>query len=321
MFTPTQRLLLAELRECARRTGTAAYLVGGIVRDLLLGHDLTDRDIDVILQGNALEIAPRWAEMLGCAHTLHRPFFTAKLSGLLRYPGIEEVDLASARSEVYPTPGVLPEVTLADINADLQRRDFSINAMALPLGIAEEIGSVGTNQGELVARFCLDPYGGKRDLDCRVVRILHPKSFMDDPTRLFRGCRYVTRIGGAFELETRAQAEAAVRNGALHTISRQRIFNELLRCCAEREVTPVFEALGHLGIFTSAGMATRATEAEVPRLLGRLVETGVRDAKLLLEKLLSFLYHSGSDEQRAVFFDRTNIPKSMRRAIIGVRAR
>ncbi len=181
-----RRALLACVRRNAEATNLPVYLVGGFVRDLLLG--LAPDDFDFVVEGDAPALARAVAHELGGEVTVHAPFGTATWSG----PEGLAIDFAAARTETYPQPAALPVVTPgAPIAADLRRRDFTINAMALRVD--------GAHFGEL-----LDPHDGQSDLAARIVRVLHPGSFLDDPTRLFRAARYEQRLGFSLAPETLA---------------------------------------------------------------------------------------------------------------------
>ncbi len=192
---------LEAVREAAE---DPVYLVGGAVRDLLLGHPRAD--VDLVVEGDATALAAR----LGGASAEHDRFGTVKVE-------VEghEVDIATARTETYPEPGALPEVTpAASVEADLDRRDFTINAMAIPLS------------GE--ARL-IDPHGGREDLERRLLRVLHGGSFADDPTRAVRAARYASRFGFTLEPET----DRLLRQADLATVSADRRRAELERLAAE----------------------------------------------------------------------------------------
>ncbi len=199
--------------------GDAVYLVGGAVRDLLLGRGRSD--IDLVVEGDAASLAAR----LGAEVVAHERFATAKVER-----DGHEVDIAAARSESYPRPGALPEVEpAAAIEADLARRDFTINAMAVPL------------QGE--ARL-IDPHGGQADLQAGLLRVLHARSFEDDPTRALRAARYAARFGFQPDPET---AEL-LRDADLSTVSADRRRSELLRLANEPEAPRGFELLSEWGL-------------------------------------------------------------------------
>jgi tRNA nucleotidyltransferase (CCA-adding enzyme) len=207
----------ADLEELARRRDAlhgidrvreaapeaSVFLVGGAVRDLLLGRERAD--VDLVVEG---DVGPL-AAALGDEVRGHDRFGTAtvRLDAL-------SVDLATARAESYPYPGALPEVTPAAIEEDLARRDFTINAMALPL------------HGE--ARL-LDPHRGFDDLREGLLRILHSGSFTDDPTRALRAARYSARLGLRLEPGT----ERAMAGADLGTVSEDRVMAELRRIAAE----------------------------------------------------------------------------------------
>ncbi len=223
---------LAAIRDAAEGP---VYLVGGAVRDLLLGRP--PGDVDVVVAGDAAALAAR----LGAEPTAHDRFGTAKvvLDG-------HEVDVAATRTESYPEPGALPVVTPgASIEEDLGRRDFTINSMALPL------------RGE---RKLIDPHGGSADLEAGLLRVLHPASFADDPTRALRAARYAARFGFALEAET----ERLLRAAELGTVSADRRQAELLRLAAEATAPRGFELLSDWGLVRlregGAKLAARAAE-------------------------------------------------------------
>ena len=153
----------------ASELGQELYIVGGVVRDLFLGR--ANFDFDLVVEGEAIKLARKMAKDSQAKLIIHPRFGTAKLN----YPGFS-LDLATARSETYSQPGALPTVKPGSLKDDLIRRDFSINAMALHLN--------PQRFGELI-----DLYNGKDDLERRLIRILHPKSFIDDATRILRAIR------------------------------------------------------------------------------------------------------------------------------------
>lgn len=238
--------LAAALRRAYPELGAVAeaagerpvYLVGGAVRDLLLGRGRTD--LDLALVGDPGELAAALgAETLAA----HERFGTVKvvLDG-------HELDLATARTETYDHPGALPAVAAADsIEADLARRDFTLNAMAVPLA----------DPGILV-----DPHGGRADLEAGLLRVLHPGSFVDDPTRAIRAARYAARFGFALEPGT----EELLRAADLGTISAERHEAELLRLAREPAAAVGFEKLAGWGLLRT-GEHWEALTAALPELL------------------------------------------------------
>ena len=191
--------------EMAQSQGQSLYLVGGVVRDLLLGQ--TNLDLDLVLEGNAIDLARKLAEINPGKITIHPRFGTAKLRW-----NKWSIDLATARSETYVKPGALPSVEPGLIDSDLFRRDFTINTMAIYLN--------PSHYGELI-----DRHGGIDDLEHRLIRILHEKSFIDDATRIWRGLRYEQRLD--FQLEPNTLKSLKRDIPMLDTISGDRIRHEL----------------------------------------------------------------------------------------------
>jgi tRNA nucleotidyltransferase (CCA-adding enzyme) len=204
------------------------WLVGGAVRDALLARP--PRDIDLMVEGDAGAVAA----LLGDVHEAHDRFgtFTVLVDDAL-------VNVATARRESYAAPGALPDVEPATLDADLARRDFTVNAIALDL------------HGRIHA---VD--GGEEDLRARRLRVLHERSFLDDPTRLWRLARYAARLGFAIEPETERLAREAVAAGALTTVSGARIGNELALGLNEPDPLAALVAAHELGLLP-AGMAPR----------------------------------------------------------------
>ncbi len=230
--------------------GTAAYAVGGPVRDLLRGEP--SRDADIAVEGDAVAVARRLADALGDGRvTVHSAFGTA----VVRAAGFR-VDLAATRSERYPHPAALPVVSPAGIDADLARRDFTVNALAAGLS--------GPRADEL-----LDPYDGRADLASGTIRILHPGSFRDDPTRIFRAARYAARLAFALDEETEGRARDAVADGLVGELSGARVRAEVVVLLGESAATlaaalPLAQRLGLLAA-VGAGM-TPAPEERIDRL-------------------------------------------------------
>ena len=227
-----------ELAGIAAAAGDPVYLVGGAVRDLLLGRGRAD--IDLAVEGDADALAAA----LGLEpYANHDRFGTAKveLDG-------HEVDIAAARSESYPEPGALPVVEHgANVEGDLARRDFTVNAMAVPLAGEPRL---------------IDPHGGLADLEAGLLRILHPASFEDDPTRAIRAARYVARL----ELELEGETERLLRATDLASVSDDRREGELLRLARESTAPHGFEMLAGWGLL-DLGAHWEVLVAALPELL------------------------------------------------------
>jgi len=249
--------LLRDVGRLAESLKAKAYVAGGFVRDLL--RAAPSNDLDLVVEGSAPALARHLARQLGGNLVVHRTFRTAAIEG---WSG-GRVDVAMARRERYVAPGALPIVAPVDIEEDLARRDFTVNAMALAL--------TGSAFGQL-----LDPYGGRRDLASRKLRILHPLSFVEDPTRIFRAARYSTRLGFSVDRWTRRSMAVALKLGAYPALSGQRLLAELELILGESGWERILLALGRLGAFRLLDPAYRFSSAARERIqaLSELLEWG-----------------------------------------------
>jgi tRNA nucleotidyltransferase/poly(A) polymerase len=244
----------AALNVAAER-GERVFVVGGVVRDALMGRRAAEHDLDVVVEGQGIPFAHRLAEVLGCALRVHEPFLTAKLVAPFSSPRsadapyLDEVDVATAREEVYERPGALPVVRPATIERDLWRRDFSANAIALPLATFERVLS-GSLPLQRLKGEAVDPSGGISDISNCTLRILHPRSFIDDPTRLFRAVRYIVRLSFHFDMQTLAGFLEAVKSGALATLSPRRVWNELVVALEEESPSEVVQEFLQRGLLS-----------------------------------------------------------------------
>jgi len=212
--------------EVAYSQGQSLYLVGGVVRDLLLGR--TNLDLDLVVEGDAINLASRLAQNYPGEITTHPRFNTAKLQW-----NKWSVDLTTARSETYAKPGALPSVKSGSLRNDLSRRDFTINAMAIHLD--------PNHYGNLI-----DLYDGMPDLEHKLIRILHEKSFVDDATRIWRGLRYEQRLNFHLEESTLKLLKRDIPT--LDTISSDRIRHELELVLKEEFPEKVLRRAEELGI-------------------------------------------------------------------------
>lgn len=211
--------LLRRVLDAAEAKGAFVHLVGGPVRDLLLGRAL--RDVDLLVEGRDGIDAAGLAHALGGPDlrvTRHDRFGTVTLRC-----GSASLDLATARKESYAHEGALPTVEPGTLEDDLRRRDFSVNALALPLSAAARAahsGVVGVERS-------------LEDLEAKVLRVLHPRSFHDDPTRALRGARFAPRLGFTLSRDSRSALRAALRDGAFGRVSGERWRRELVKLFAE----------------------------------------------------------------------------------------
>ncbi len=253
LLSSGQRAALESIRaRCADR-GWRAYIVGGAVRDWLLGATVIT-DLDIAVDGDAGALARELRDRDGGEMTLHARFNTATWLA-----GGEVIDLAMTRVERYPRPAALPVVRPAPIDADLGRRDFSINAIAMSL---DDIGHAGAA--------LIDPHGGRADLDARALRVLHPASFEDDPTRLLRGARYAARL--AFDVTPETDALARASSARLRDVSGERLKydTELIFCDAQP--ARALAQLADWGVFRGLGIPI-PDDARLRERFARIAET------------------------------------------------
>ncbi len=210
----------------AAKQGWSLYLVGGVVRDLLLGR--SNFDLDMVAEGDAIALGQRLAETTGGKITTHPRFGTAKL----RWDKWT-IDIATARSETYARPGALPTAKPGILSNDLFRRDFTINAMAVEL--------ISGRWGQLI-----DLYGGQQDLKQKQIRILHKNSFIDDATRIWRAIRYEQRLD--FNIETSTLRLLKRDIPQLNSISGDRIRHELELVLKESVPEKVLSRADKLGV-------------------------------------------------------------------------
>ena len=222
-------LMVQNAARMARELGYSLYVVGGFVRDLLIGE--ANLDIDLVVEGDAIPLAQRLAAQYGGRVHTHARFGTAKW--IFDDDEKLHLDFATARTEFYEYPSALPDVERSSIKLDLHRRDFTINALALCLD-PERYGAL------------LDPYGGEFDLQRGIIRVLHNLSFIEDPTRILRAVRFEQRFG--FEIEARtAQLIDDARN-LLNKVSGQRLRNELDLIFTEAAPERALARLQQLGV-------------------------------------------------------------------------
>ncbi len=300
------KTLVDKVTRAVSQRGKQIYLVGGIVRDLLLGKP--NLDMDFVVESDAIGLAMDVAKQTGGKLTTHERFNTAKIK-LDRW----NIDLATARSETYARPGALPTVKPGSIEEDLFRRDFTINSMAIRLTPMNKYGEL------------IDPYDGYTDLRHKFIRVLHEKSFIDDATRIWRAIRYEQRLHFHIEPATLRLIEKGVP--MLTTISGDRIRHELELVLKEEypekmlQRAWVLKVLGkiHHGLkgdawltekFSSA-RAISYIEQEISRLYMALLAYRLTENKI--EELISFLH---PDRQTAIILRDSSQLKSNTKELI-----
>ena len=253
LLDPDVRQLLRIAAATVRDESVEAWVVGGLVRDLLLGQG--SRDVDLAVAGDGPAFAARLGSRLDVPVARHRSFETAHLAWRR-----VEVDVVSTRREHYQRPAALPRVERGTLRDDLERRDYTVNALATPLD--------GFPRGDVV-----DPMGGLDDLSRRLLRVHHRRSFEDDPTRVLRGVELEARLDFRFEPETERLAVACLAGGGLTGLSGARLREAWRRAFASGEsLRPKVERLDELGGLRALGLDApqAATVAErLESLVGR----------------------------------------------------
>lgn len=211
----------------ADQQGISCYLVGGLVRDLLLEKE--NLDLDIVVEADAIEFSKALSQKHQTAITIYPRFKTTTLL----WPNGIQVDFVSARKETYSKPGALPTVEKGILRDDLYRRDFTINALAVSLNQPK--------YGLLV-----DEYQGLHDLKAKQIRIFHDKSFQDDPTRILRAVRFAMRYGFEFEKETKACLEEAIKGKFYSFVTPGRYFEEFKKALKEIHPEPCLQRLSEL---------------------------------------------------------------------------
>lgn len=238
-------------REAGSLCGTPVWWAGGGVRDLLRG--VAAVDLDLVVEGSLEPYLERFSDLSGARVVARSRFETARLDW-----NAVRIDLARARSEEYPQPAALPAIRPATIREDLVRRDFSVNTMALPVHPPEPWR-------------LLDPGGGRADLDARLLRILHARSFEDDPTRIVRAVDFAARLGFGLEPATEGALRSELASGGIDRLSARRLDDVLERLLDDpASVIGALDIAAGLGLLAALGGDLRWDE-EVRESLRRAV--------------------------------------------------
>ncbi len=281
LIRPEELTLLSNIAALSTSLKMPCYIVGGFVRDLFLKHPIRDADYDIVVEGDALLLGECLVQTYGGKLIKHFQFHTAIWNP--ENPNFlpSALDLITARKEFYESPGVLPTVTPSTIEDDLHRRDFPINTMALRLD--------GDCFGEV-----LDPLNGRRDLADRKIQVLHPRSFIDDPTRIFRAVRYEARYG--FEIE--ATTFSLINDEALtvlHSLSGERLRHELDLILDEDQAPQALARLATLGVLAAIHPKMPAFDSNLSELLDMDEQLDIRADRRSMGYMLWFMEQSEAD--------------------------
>jgi tRNA nucleotidyltransferase (CCA-adding enzyme) len=264
---PAARDVVAAVAAAAAARGMRAFLVGGVVRDALGGLGAERHDLDVVVEGDGVAVARAVAGARGLpprAVREHERFGTASVA----FPQLT-LDVVTARAERYEFPGALPRVVPATMGQDLARRDFTVNAMAVELA-SQDFG-------------LLDPFGGREDVRRRRLRVLHPLSFVEDPTRIFRAARYAARLGFQVDRWTARAQSLALALGPYPALSGQRLAAELALIVRDAAPEVALRRLGTGGALRLLDARYRfspSTAAQVGRLPAALAWVAARHLRV-----------------------------------------
>ncbi|MCD6333835.1 MAG: CCA tRNA nucleotidyltransferase [Candidatus Latescibacteria bacterium] len=301
-LSPKVRTLFADLGQAADAMGCALYLVGGWPRDLLLNRP--NFDVDVVVEGDGVAFAEAFVSKKGGRVVSHERFQTAMI---VLEDGCK-VDVVSARRERYDRPGALPAVELSGIEQDLYRRDFTINSMAI------QLNAVG--YGRLV-----DLFGGRRDLRQKTLRVLHKRSFVEDPTRIMRAVRFEQRFGFRMERTTEQLLRRAVADRMLGRVSPERIREELILLLREERPFKPLLRLDELGVLRTLHPGLRI-DGDREDLFARIGETlswfGQRHPDDEVDRWMLFflgLMDALGDEEKSAFAEKWHMPRKVRELV------
>ncbi len=283
--------LIIRLGELAEKRGAHLFLAGGGVRDLLLGRE--SADFDLVVEGDALELVKALAEDQGGEAVVHPRFGTATYRR-----GDLAFDLATSRIEEYSRPGVLPDVRPGPIEEDLKRRDFTVNAMAIRLSLPH-------------AGALMDSFGGREDMERRLVRVLHEGSFVDDPTRIVRAIRYEQRLG--FEIEPHTLGLISRDLHLLPSVGVDRLRREIELFLIEPEPELQFGRAEGLGVIDAIEPGLEL-EPRMPELF-----ESARSSRRSVDPIiyLALLLYGVEKGKVAEFLEHYRFPKEWMQAVVG----
>lgn len=240
LFPKDIQSIFEAVSNTARELKYKAYLVGGMVRDLLLGKQ--NFDVDIVVEGDGIIFARKLSEELNARIDSYEKFKTA----VIILKNGKHIDIASARIEYYEKPAALPDVEMGSIKQDMARRDFTINTLVLSLN-KNDFGSI------------LDYFGGRKDIAAKKIKVLHKLSFIEDPTRIFRAVRFEQRLGFKMDSQTEKLAISAIEMNIVSDLIGIRIRDELISILGEQKPWKALRRLDELGALKKIGIKREIT--------------------------------------------------------------
>jgi tRNA nucleotidyltransferase (CCA-adding enzyme) len=238
---------LRQIGEIAEKIGYGAYAVGGFVRDLFLYR--SDEDLDIVIEGDGIDFAKKYAGLVGARIHTHEKFGTA----VIIFPDGFKIDVASARLEYYKFPAALPVVEMSSIKLDLYRRDFTINTLAIQLN-PDKFGIL------------IDFFAARKDLKEKIIRVLHNLSFVEDPTRVFRAIRFEQRFGFTIGKLTVSLISNAINMDFFRGLSGKRVFSELRLILEEENPVAAIVRLNDFDLLKVVHPSVKPDKFFIPRL-------------------------------------------------------
>lgn len=240
-LSPKILSLLSAIGQTGKKLGINAFIVGGFVRDLFLGRK--NEDMDIVVEGDGILFAENLAESLNARAHAYARFGTA----VVTLTEGTKIDVVTARTEFYAAPAALPEVEKSSLRADLFRRDFTVNTLAIQLN--------PPHYGTLI-----DYFSGQKDIQDKSIRIIHNLSFVEDPTRIFRAVRFEARFGFTIDAHTERLIDNTIRTGVVKRLTGSRTLAEIISIFEEENPVPAIERLDALQLLSTLHPALSLTK-------------------------------------------------------------
>ncbi len=291
--------LLESISQVANRSEVSVFAVGGFVRDLLL--NISNKDIDVVVEGDGILFASRLAEEFGGRVTSHEKFGTS----VVIFPDGYRIDVATARLEYYEHPAALPTVERSSVKSDLYRRDFTVNSIAVKLNGEEA--------------FCLiDFFNGERDIKNKEIHVLHNLSFIEDPCRLFRAIRFEQRYNFKISRQTEAFMKVAIKKRLVDSLSGTRLLNELILILKESQPLKCVLRMKELGLlqFVSLQMGDIQALEKIQSILSWAEFVSLPDEPEIWYVYFLSLLYSLDEESFLQTADRLQLQARLKKSLI-----